>query len=119
EAELRKGRSVERGNYQPRRVELERLGGDACDQLWLQEDMQFVVDPAGAHEARAAGRQKRDRSGRGRRVTPHAFVSQIQLVRRADEEEEPVMSEGRHFELEGGGRAAARCLKAGPPQSIT
>src|SRR5262249_33939465 len=104
---------------QPRRVELERLGADACDQLRLQEDMQFVVDPAGAHAGLAAGWYQRDRSGRGRHVTPHPFVSQIQLVRRADEPEKPVVGESRHVALEAGGRTAARRLKAGPPQSIT
>ena len=45
-SELREVQAVERGDCQPRRVELKRVRGDACDQPRLKEDVQLVLAPA-------------------------------------------------------------------------
>src|SRR6516162_9010292 len=50
---------------------------------------------AAAATGRCAGRQERDRAGGGRHVSLHPFVPQIQLLRRASKEEEPVVGKGR------------------------
>ena len=78
----RQVQAVERRDRQPRRVEVERLGGDPRDQPRLQEDVEPVLAPAPARPDRAAGRHQRDRSGGGRYVPLHPFIPQVQLLRR-------------------------------------
>ena len=92
--ELREVQAVERRDRQPRRVEVERLGGDPRDQPRLQEDVERVRAPAPAPPGRAAGRHHQDRSGGGRDVPLHPFILQVQLLRRPDEEDEPVVGQG-------------------------
>ena len=72
--EVREVQAVERRDRQPRRVEVERLGGDPRDQPRLQEDVERVEAPAPAPPGRAAGRHQRDRSGGGRYVPLHPFI---------------------------------------------
>ena len=72
--EVRQVQAVERRDRQPRRVEVERLGGDPRDQPRLQVDVQRVLAAAPAPQGRAAGRHQRDRSGGGRHVPLHPLV---------------------------------------------
>ena len=78
----------------------------------------LVLAPARACLGRAAGRHQRDRSGGGRHVPLHPFVPQIQLVRRAGEEEKPVVGQARAVEFKGGRRPAASRLQADPPEPV-
>ncbi len=64
--ELRDVMSVERWDRQPRRVEVERLGGHPGDQPRLQVDVERVLEPTPAPQGRGAGRHHGDRSGGGR-----------------------------------------------------
>ena len=48
----------------------------------------------------------------------HPFVPQIQLVRRAGEEEKPVVGQARAVEFKGGRRPAASRIQADPPQPV-
>ena len=70
----RQVQAVERRDRQPRRVEVERLGGDPLDHPRLQEDVQLVLVPARARLDRAAGRHQHDRSGGGRDVPLHPVI---------------------------------------------
>src|SRR5262249_41539098 len=66
-----------------------------------------------------AGRQERDRAGGGRHLPVHPLVPQVQFLRRAGKEEEPVVGKGRQVELKGGRCTAVSRLQADPPQLIT
>jgi hypothetical protein len=114
----RQVQAVERRDRQPRRVEVERLGGDSLDHHWLQEDEQLVLAPARAHPDRAAGRHQRDRAGGGRNVPLHPVIPQVQCVRRLGEQDEHVVGQGRLVEFRSGQRTEVRGLQTDPPEPV-
>ena len=115
----REVQAVERRDRQPRRVEVERLGGDPRDQPRLQEDVEPVEAPAPAPPGRAAGRHHRDRSRGGRYVPLHSFIQQVQLLRRPGKKDEPVVGQGRAGRVPRRGPPVASRLQADPPQPVT
>ena len=100
--EVGKVQAVQRRDRQPRRVEVERLGGDPRDQPRLQVDAEQVPAAAPAPPGRAAGRHQHDRSGGGRHVPLHPLIPQVQFLRRPNEKDEPVVGKGGRVEFRGG-----------------
>ena len=110
--------AVQWRDRQPRRIEVERLGGHPPDQPRLQVDAEQVPAAAPAPPGRAAGRHQHDRAGGGRPVPPHPLVPQVQLLRRPNEQTEPVVGQGGLVEFKGALRSAAHRLQADPPQPV-
>ena len=115
--EVREVQAVERRDRQPRRVEVERLGGDPRDQPRLQED----VEPVEATRSSATGPgcrpAPRDDSGGGRNVPLHPFIPQVQLLRRPGKKDEPVVGKAGGL-LSRPAPGVARRLQAHPPQPV-
>src|SRR5262249_14085525 len=64
------------------------------------------------------GRHQHDRADRGRPGPPDPLVPQAQLLRRPNEQSEPVVGQGGLVEFKGGLRSAAHRLQADPPQPV-
>ena len=109
---------VRRRDRQPRRVQVERLGGDPPEQPRLQVDVQPLPVAAPAPPGRAAGRHQQDRPGGGRDVPLHPLVQQVQFLRRPGDQDEPVVGQGGRAEFRGGRRPVAGRLEADPPQPV-
>ena len=99
---------IERRHCYPRRVEVERLGGDLGDQSWLQRDMERVVPPGPPPPDRNACGDDQDRPGRRGDVPLDALVPDFAFLWRSVDQDERVMGRGRHFDL-GSGRVAVAC----------
>src|SRR5262245_10272546 len=113
--QLREVRTVQRRQRHARRVEIELLRGDPCDQFRLQEDVEGVRATAPAPPGRTAGRYHQDRAGGGRDDAADPFVARLELLRRMKKEEERVVRQGRLESLIGGLVAVAQRLQAHPP----
>jgi hypothetical protein len=55
---------------------------------------------------------------RRRDVPLHPFITQVQLLRRPGEKDEPVVGKGGQVEFQGGRRGVARRLQADPAQPV-
>src|SRR5262249_12339755 len=107
--------SADRRHRQPRRVEIERLGGDPPDQLRIKVNVKPVEAPAPAHLAAGARGHQYNRSDGGRYVLLHALKPQIQFLRWPRDKDEPVMRKGGCVVFPGGRRTESSGLQ--PTQS--
>jgi hypothetical protein len=77
-----------------RGIEAERLGGDPCNQLRLQKNVEGVGVTAPAPLGGAAGRHHQDRANRGRDDPAEPLVRGLELRRCMEEQQERVVRQG-------------------------